>query len=64
MSATKEFTLDEVGTKTSEDAKYIVIHDLVYDVTKFMDEVCGSRVQYGVMFSAIISFLWAHFFSL
>jgi hypothetical protein len=38
MSATKEFTMQDVAEhKTSSDI-YMVVHDKVYDCTKFLDE--------------------------
>lgn len=36
----KTFSLEEVGRHKMRDSCWLVIHDHVYDVTKFLDEVC------------------------
>ncbi|TFK43850.1 cytochrome b5-like heme/steroid binding domain-containing protein [Crucibulum laeve] len=42
MSANKIVTLDELRANKSKDKFYILIHEKVYDVTKFMDEHPGG----------------------
>lgn len=37
------FTLEEVAEHKSSDSCYIIIHDKVYDVTKFLDEHPGGE---------------------
>ncbi|CEO60858.1 putative cytochrome b5 [Penicillium brasilianum] len=43
MSATKEFTLNEVATHNTKKDLYMVIHDKVYDCTSFVDEHPGGE---------------------
>jgi cytochrome b involved in lipid metabolism len=38
MSATKEFTLQEVASHNTKKDLYMVIHEKVYDCTSFVDE--------------------------
>ncbi|KAF3388777.1 hypothetical protein F1880_003636 [Penicillium rolfsii] len=38
MSATKEFTLQEVASHNTKKDLYMIIHDKVYDCTSFVDE--------------------------
>lgn len=39
MAETKIFTLEEVAKHNEKKSTWIVIHDSVYDVTPFLDEV-------------------------
>lgn len=41
----KEFTLEEVAQKNDKKAAWIVIHDKVYDITKFAEEVGDVRMM-------------------
>lgn len=41
--APKQFTLAEVSTHNSKNDLWIVIHDKVYDVTKFQMEVRSPK---------------------
>ncbi|KAJ5380877.1 cytochrome b5 [Penicillium cataractarum] len=43
MSATKEFTLQEVASHNTKKDLYMVIHDKVYDCTSFVDEHPGGE---------------------
>lgn len=36
----KTFTLTEVAEHNEKKSVWIIIHDCVYDVTPFLDEVC------------------------
>lgn len=36
----KIFRMSEVSEHNSKKSAWFVIHDKVYDITKFMDEVC------------------------
>jgi cytochrome b involved in lipid metabolism len=38
MSATKEFTMQDVAEHNTSSDIYMVVHDKVYDCTKFLDE--------------------------
>ena len=40
----KKYTWEEVANHRTAESLWIVIHDKVYDLTKFMEEVRGSRV--------------------
>ena len=44
----KVFTYEEVKTHNSSESLWVIIHDKVYDVTKFKEEV-GHRepIRYG-----------------
>ncbi len=35
----KNYTLDELKTHVTRESMWILLHDKVYDVTSFMDEV-------------------------
>jgi len=39
----KEYTLEEVAAKNDKKAAWIVIHDKVYDITKFAEEHPGGE---------------------
>lgn len=39
------FTLAEVAKRSTDREAWLVIHDRVYDVTRFLDEVGGARRQ-------------------
>jgi cytochrome b involved in lipid metabolism len=41
--ATKQYSLDEVASKNDKKAAWIVIHDKVYDITKFAEEHPGGE---------------------
>ncbi|KAJ5906105.1 cytochrome b5 [Penicillium subrubescens] len=43
MSATKEFTLQEVASHNTKKDLYMVIHEKVYDCTSFVDEHPGGE---------------------
>jgi cytochrome b involved in lipid metabolism len=43
MSAEKEFTYAEVAEHTSKKDIYIVVHDVVYDASNFVDEHPGGE---------------------
>jgi cytochrome b involved in lipid metabolism len=43
MSATKEFTYSDVSEHSGKKDLYLVIHDKVYDTTKFVDEHPGGE---------------------
>ncbi|KAL1970020.1 hypothetical protein VTN77DRAFT_6425 [Rasamsonia byssochlamydoides] len=43
MSETKEFTYSDVSAHNTKKDLYLVIHDKVYDVTKFVDEHPGGE---------------------
>lgn len=48
MSETKVYTLEEVSKhKTGRDC-WVVIHNKVYDVTKFLDEVTSHKYPYVI----------------
>lgn len=38
MSAKKEFTMQDVAEHNTSSDIYMVVHDKVYDCTKFLDE--------------------------
>lgn len=38
MSATKELTFQDVAEHNTKKDCYVVVHDKIYDVTKFIDE--------------------------
>jgi cytochrome b involved in lipid metabolism len=38
MAAVKEFTYQDVAEHNTKKDLYIVIHDVIYDSTKFVDE--------------------------
>lgn len=38
MSATKEFTFQDVAEHNTKKDLFLVIHDKIYDCTKFLDE--------------------------
>ena len=39
-SETKIYTLEEVAQHNEKKSVWLLIHDNVYDVTKFLEEVC------------------------
>ena len=39
MAESKQFTLEEVAEHNSRKSAWLIIHDKVYDVTKFLEEV-------------------------
>ncbi|KAM0244862.1 hypothetical protein ACHAP5_005882 [Fusarium lateritium] len=43
MSATKEFTMQDVAEHNTSSDIYMVVHDKVYDCTKFLDEHPGGE---------------------
>ncbi|KAJ5105418.1 hypothetical protein NUU61_002765 [Penicillium alfredii] len=43
MSASKEFTLQEVEAHNTKKDAYLVVHDKVYDCTSFVDEHPGGE---------------------
>ncbi|XP_033104294.1 cytochrome b5-like isoform X2 [Anneissia japonica] len=43
MSDTKTYTLEEVKEHNNGNSLWLVIHDKVYDVTKFIDEHPGGE---------------------
>ncbi|PGH27703.1 hypothetical protein AJ80_00490 [Polytolypa hystricis UAMH7299] len=43
MSTEKQFTYADVAEHSSKDDIYVVIHDKIYDVTKFVDEHPGGE---------------------
>jgi cytochrome b involved in lipid metabolism len=43
MSATKEFTMQDVAEHNTSKDIYMVVHDKVYDCTKFLDEHPGGE---------------------
>ncbi|KAJ1643810.1 hypothetical protein J3B02_006181 [Coemansia erecta] len=43
MSEVKTFTADEIEKHCTRDSIWIVVHDKVYDVTKFLDEHPGGE---------------------
>ncbi|KAM0561037.1 hypothetical protein ACHAPJ_003537 [Fusarium lateritium] len=43
MSATKEFTMQDVAEHNTSSDVYMVIHDKVYDCSKFLDEHPGGE---------------------
>ncbi|KAJ1876755.1 hypothetical protein LPJ57_004317 [Coemansia sp. RSA 486] len=43
MSEVKTFTADEIRKHATRDSIWIVVHDKVYDVTKFLDEHPGGE---------------------
>ncbi|XP_071958710.1 cytochrome b5-like [Antedon mediterranea] len=43
MSETKKYTLEEVKEHNNGNSLWLVIHDKVYDVTKFIDEHPGGE---------------------
>ena len=40
---TKYFTLEEVEKHNEKKSVWLLIHDSVYDVTKFLEEVCPQH---------------------
>lgn len=50
----KEYSLAEVQKHKTAESLWLVIHNLVYDVTKFMDEVCYSLVFFYQMYYALL----------
>ena len=36
----KKYSWEEIKSHQSPESLWVVVHDKVYDVTKFMDEVC------------------------
>ncbi|KAK3746773.1 hypothetical protein QZH41_013597, partial [Actinostola sp. cb2023] len=42
-ATTKEFTFDEIKHHNKAGGCWVVIHDCVYDVTKFLDEHPGGE---------------------
>ena len=49
----KTFTMDHMKEHTSRESLWMLLHDKLYDVTKFMDEVgpCSWR-SYGVEYGS------------
>jgi cytochrome b involved in lipid metabolism len=43
MSATKEFTMQDVAEHNTSKDIYMVVHEKVYDCTKFLDEHPGGE---------------------
>jgi len=43
MSAKKEFTMQDVAERNTSSDIYMVVHDKVYDCTKFLDEHPGGE---------------------
>ena len=43
MANLKEFTIAEVKEHTTEKDIYVIIHDKVYDLSKFLKEVSKSK---------------------
>ncbi|CAF3463914.1 hypothetical protein SNK03_004927 [Fusarium graminearum] len=43
MSATKEFTMQDVAEHNTSKDIYMVVHDKVYDCSKFLDEHPGGE---------------------
>lgn len=50
-TSAKVFTLAEIAEHKSTDSCWIVIHDKVYDVTKFLDEVSDIFFIYLMCFT-------------
>lgn len=44
MASLKEFTIAEVKAHNTEQDLYVIIHDKVYDLTKFLKEVSMNSV--------------------
>lgn len=42
MSAQKEYTVEEISQHQSDDSRWLIIDDKVYDVTKFLDDHPGG----------------------
>lgn len=50
MSETKTYTLEEVAQHNEKKSVWVIIHDAVYDVTPFLDEVSlhtSLRIAYS-----------------
>ena len=53
-----EYTLEEVGTHCTKRSCWIIVHNKVYDVTDFMDEVrinnvtAAATIIYTVLYIA------------
>ncbi|KAM5346632.1 hypothetical protein ACJ41O_009637 [Fusarium nematophilum] len=43
MAETKEFTMQDVAEHNTKNDMFLVIHDKVYDATKFLDEHPGGE---------------------
>ncbi|KAI1285304.1 Cytochrome b5 [Halotydeus destructor] len=43
MAELKQFTLEEVSTHNDKKSAFLVIHDKVFDITKFADEHPGGE---------------------
>lgn len=50
MAPPRQFTYAEVKELSREDGKvtWIVIHDKVYNVTRFLEEVCSSTLEFKI----------------
>lgn len=46
MSETKLYTLAEVSKHNTNKSVWLVIHNSIYDVTEFLNEVCSSLFIY------------------
>ncbi|RWS25604.1 cytochrome b5-like protein [Leptotrombidium deliense] len=47
MADSKTFTKEEVAKHKNKESTYLIIHDKVYDVTKFLEEVCMNCIHCG-----------------
>ena len=56
---TKMFTLEEVKKHNAAGSAWLVIHDKVYDVTKFLDEVGGRFTSRTASLKFVFLVLWA-----
>lgn len=45
----KTYTLAEIEKHNEKNSAWLLIHNAVYDVTKFMEEVCSTRSDYFVL---------------
>lgn len=47
MASLKEFTIAEVKTHNTDKDLYVIIHDKVYDLTKFQNEVSSFSIRHN-----------------
>lgn len=55
MSEVKTYSLDQISEHNNKNSVWILIHGNVYDVTKFLEEVCEILIAIWDKYIIILS---------